>query len=100
MTSEEKTLWYGFLSSYPIRFKRQKIIGNYIADFYCDKAKLVIEIDGAQHYEHDALIYDRERTEYFESFGISVIRLLNKNINSDFENTCRYIDKTVKQKIG
>ena len=99
MTDEEKELWYKFLSQYPVRFRRQKIIGNYIADFYCDKAKLVIEIDGAQHYSPDSFAYDKERTEYFESLGISVIRLLNQNINYDFENTCSYIDKTVKQKI-
>lgn len=94
MTPEEKSLWYSFLSSYSIRFRRQEIIGNYIADFYCDKAKLVIEIDGAQHFNHDAVCYDRERTAYF-----SVIRFLNRDINSDFESTCRYIDKIVKSKI-
>ena len=99
MTFEEKTLWYKFLSSYPVRFYRQKIIGNYIADFYCDKAMLVIEIDGAQHFEHEAMEYDLERTKYFESLGISVVRFLNRNINSDFENTCKYIDKIVKSKI-
>ena len=85
MTKEEKTLWYKFLSSYPVRFYRQKIIGDYIADFYCDKAKLVIEIDGAQHFEHDAAEYDKKRTKYFESLGIAVIRFLNRNINEDFE---------------
>ena len=99
MTLEEKELWYKFLSSYPIRFRRQHIIGNYIADFYCDRAKLVIEIDGSQHYEHDAAEYDKKRTEYFESLGISVIRLLKQNINNNFENTCRYVDKIVKSKI-
>ena len=99
MTFEEKTLWYKFLSSYFIRFYRQKIIGNYIADFYCDKAKLVIEIDGAQHFERETMEYDLERTKYFESLGISVIRFLNRDINSDFENTCKYIDKIVKSKI-
>ena len=99
MTSEEKTLWYRFLSSYPIRFRRQTIIGNYIADFYCDKAKLVIEIDGAQHYEHDALEYDKTRTEYLKSLGLTVIRFLNKDINKNFENTCMYIDKIVKSKL-
>ena len=99
MTKEEKELWYKFLSSYPIRFRRQHIIGDYIADFYCDRAKLVIEIDGSQHYEPDAVEYDKKRTEYFESLGISVVRLLNKNINNNFENTCRYVDKIIKSKI-
>ena len=51
MTKEEKRLWYDFLKSYPIQFNRQKVIGNYIVDFYCKSANIVIEIDGAQHYE-------------------------------------------------
>ena len=99
MTPEEKTLWYRFLSSYPIRFRRQEIIGNYIADFYCDKAKLVIEIDGAQHFEHDATEYDKKRTGYFESIGLSEIRFVNPDINSRFEDVCLYIDKIVKSKL-
>ena len=99
MTKEERHLWYDFLKECPQTFHRQKVIGNYIADFYCDKAKLVIEIDGAQHFEHEAMEYDLERTKYFESLGISVVRFLNRNINSDFENTCKYIDKIVKSKI-
>lgn len=51
MTNEENHLWYDFLKVYPIRFYRQKVLGKYIADFYCSKAKLVIELDGAQHYD-------------------------------------------------
>ena len=54
MTKEEKHLWNDFLRTYPIRFMRQKIIGRYIADFYCAKANLVIELDGSQHYEKKA----------------------------------------------
>lgn len=98
MTFEEKTLWYRFLSKYPVRFRRQQIIGDYITDFYCDKAKLVIEIDGSQHFEPKASDYDRKRTEYFESLGIFVIRFLNKDIKLNFENVCSLIDKTVKQR--
>ena len=50
MTKEERHLWYDYLRSYPIRFQRQKVLGKYIADFYCAEAKLVIELDGSQHY--------------------------------------------------
>ena len=53
MTKEEKHLWYDFLKKYPIRFNRQRPIGNFIVDFYSSKAKLVIEVDGSQHYEDD-----------------------------------------------
>ena len=64
MTKEERHLWYNFLSNYPIRFSRQKILGQYIADFYCAQAKLVIELDGSQHYEPDGLKHDSIRTEF------------------------------------
>ena len=78
MTFEENKLWYQFLRSYEIRFLRQRVIGNYIVDFYCRKANLVIEIDGAQHYIHDSIEYDKERTEYLKNCGIEVLRFLNK----------------------
>ncbi len=100
MTPEEKHLWYDFLKSYPVQFNRQKVIGNYIADFYCKNAKLVIEIDGAQHYEKDAINYDKERTKYLNEQGIEVIRILNKDINNNFENACKYIDIAVKRRMG
>ena len=77
MTPEEKHLWYDFLKNYEIQFYRQKVIGNYIVDFYCRRAKLAIEIDGAQHYENDAIEYDLRRTEYLNSEGIAVLRFLN-----------------------
>ena len=100
MTPEENKLWYQFLRNYDIRFLRQRVIGNYIVDFYCRKANLVIEIDGAQHYEHEAIEYDKERTEYLKTCGIEVLRFLNKDINYDFENVCAYIDKIIKQRLG
>ena len=100
MTLWERKLWYEFLRYYPLRFQRQKAIGNYIADFYCRKANLVIEIDGAQHYTPDSIAYDRTRTEYFKSCGIEVVRFLNRDINQNFENVCTYIDKKVKSMMG
>ena len=99
MTPEEKHLWYDFLRSYPVQFNRQKVIGNYIVDFYCKKANIVIEIDGAQHYENNAVEYDKERTEYLNNVGIEVVRFVNKDINRNFENTCKYIDFVVKKRI-
>lgn len=70
MTPEEKHLWYDFLSEYPVRFRRQEILGEYIVDFYCREAKLIIEIDGAQHYIPTSAEYDKTRTEYFNNCGI------------------------------
>lgn len=88
MTKEEKHIGYDFLRCYPIQFRRQKVIGSYIVDFYSDKAKLVIEIDGSQHDEDDALVYDAKRTLYLNSLGIGVIRFTNADINKGFENVC------------
>ena len=63
MTKEERHLWYDFLKPYPVRFLRQYIVDRYIVDFYCPSAKLVIEVDGSQHYESEGLVYDKIRTE-------------------------------------
>ncbi len=100
MTDEEKMLWYNFLRKYPIRFLRQKIIDNYIADFYCSKAKLVIELDGSQHYTECGKKYDRIRTGVIESRGIKVLRIPNSQIKYNFDGICLYIDKEVKEAIG
>ena len=100
MTPEERHLWYDFLRLYPIQFNCQRIIGNYIVDFYCRKANLVIEIDGKQHYIPDGISYDKERTDYLNSIGIEVVRFLNKDINDNFQNVCAHIDMTVKRRMG
>ena len=100
MTPEEQHLWYDFLKTYPLQFNRQRVIGNYIVDFYCRKANLVIEIDGKQHYIPDGLSYDKERTDYLNSIGIEVVRFLNKDVNDDFENVCSYIDTVVRRRMS
>ena len=94
-TPEENHLWYDYLRTYPIRFNRQRIIGNYIADFYCDRVKLVIEIDGEQHYSEAGEAYDTKRTTYLAEHGIWVLRFFNSEVNRDFEMVCRTIDGTV-----
>ena len=94
MTPQEKHLWYDFLSKYEIRFQRQKAIDNYIADFYCHKAKLVIEIDGKQHYISNKDIF---RTEILEGYGLKIIRFTNKQIDTKFREVCAYIDRVVKE---
>ena len=97
MTAEERKLWYNFLRTYPLRFLRQKIIGGYIADFYCAKAGLIVEIDGSQHYQDGAAEYDAARTEYFGSLGLKVVRLSNIEVNKNFRGVCKYIDKIVNE---
>ncbi len=95
-TPQEKRLWYDFLSKYEVRFQRQKPIGDFIADFYCYKAKLVIEIDGTQHLTDVGVKKDEYRTEILNDFGLTVIRFTNNQIDNDFFKVCSYIDETVK----
>ena len=99
MTKEEKHLWYDFLRSYPVRFSRQKVLGKYIADFYSAEAKLVIELDGSQHYEKDNVIKDAERTAFLEKYGLTVIRIANNEIFKNFRGVCEYIDDAVKRSL-
>ena len=96
MTKEERHLWYDYLRGYSIRFIRQKIIGNYIVDFYCAKANLVIELDGSQHYEEVGINKDIDRTKYLESQGLKVIRIPNNEVNNNFKGVCEFIAAEVK----
>lgn len=97
MTKEEKRLWYDFLKDYPIRFLRQKVIDTYIADFYCHKARLIIELDGSQHYEENVVIKDKIRTQRIEKRDLTVIRIPNIEVNKNFDGVCLYIDMIVKK---
>lgn len=99
MTKEERHLWYDFLRDYPVRFLRQKVIDHYIVDFYCHEARLIIELDGSQHYEKEGLLKDKIRTERIESRGLTVIRIPNNEVNGNFEGVCDYIDWTLKEII-
>lgn len=96
MTREERHLWYDFLRGYSPRFVRQKVVGRYILDFYCDAAGLAIELDGSQHYEAAGQLHDAQRTEYLEGFGIRVLRFSNLDVMQHFEGVCRVIDNAVK----
>ena len=96
-TKEEARLWYQFLRCYPLQFRRQFQIGRYIVDFYCAKAKLVVELDGSQHCEPEAIAYDTARTHFLESKGLRVLRLSNLDVNKQFKNVCTAIDMAVKE---
>ena len=100
MTKEERRLWYDFLRGYPVRFARQKPLGQYIADFYCAGAGLVIELDGSQHYEEENIKKDAERTAFLEQYGLTVVRIPNHEVNANFQGVCEYIDRLVKKNQG
>ena len=91
MTDEERHLWYDFLRDLPVQVRRQKQFGEYIVDIYCSSAKLVIELDGSQHYVGDAPEKDRERDAYLKSLGLRVVRIDNLEIKRDFEGVCSYL---------
>ncbi len=99
MTKEERHLWYDFLHGYPVRFLRQKVIDNYIVDFYCHEARLIIELDGSQHYEKEGLLKDKIRTERIETRGLTVIRIPNNEVNENFEGVCEYMDWVIKESL-
>ena len=100
MTKEERHLWYDFLRSHSLRFLRQKVFGNYIVDFYCAKAKLVIELDGSQHFEALEAEKDKARSLYLESLGLTVIRIPNNEINRNFRGVCEYIDLELEKSLS
>ena len=99
MTKEERRLWYDYLRGYPVRFSRQKVLGKYIADFYCAKARLVIELDGSQHFDNANIRKDDERTAFIERYGLRVIRIPNNEVSQNFSGVCEYIDLAVKQSV-
>lgn len=99
MTKQEKHLWYDFLRTYPVRFQRQKAIKSFIADFYCYEAKLIVELDGSQHYTEQGEAYDKERTEVLEEYGLRVIRFSNNDVDTNFEGVCYTIDRVVKARL-
>ena len=100
MTKEERHLWYDFLRTHSARFSRQKVLGKYIADFYSAEAKLVIELDGSQHYEDDNLEKDAERTAFLEGYGLTIIRIPNNEVSRNFRGVCEYIDIAVRQSLS
>ncbi len=99
MTKEERHLWYDFLRDYPVRFLRQKVLGQYIVDFYCAKARLIIELDGSQHFEDSNIKKDDERTAFLEGYSLKLIRIPNNEVNRNFSGVCEYIDLIVKQTL-
>ena len=100
MTKQEKHLWYDFLSKHEVRWYKQRIIDNYIVDFYCSRAKLVIELDGSQHYTKDGKEYDNERTNVLREYGIEVIRFSNNEIDTCFDGVCLKIEEIVKKRLS
>lgn len=99
LTRQEKHLWYDFLQKYPIKIYKQRIIDNFIVDFYCHQARLVIELDGSQHYTKQGQEYDEKRNEIIMQYGLYVLRFSNKDVDENFEGICYMIDKIIKERL-
>ena len=100
MTPHERKLWFLFLRKYPVKIYKQRIIGKFIVDFYCAAAKLVIEVDGSQHYDPEKMESDRKRSEVFQKYGLEVIRFSNREVNQYFDSVCESIHRTVTKRMG
>ena len=99
MTSHERKLWYLFLRKYPVKIYKQRIIGRFIVDFYCASARLVIELDGSQHYEPKELAYDAGRSQFLTALGLKVLRFSNRDIDRDFHGVCTQIDRIIQKRL-
>lgn len=99
MTPQEKRLWYDYLRTYPQQFRRQKQFDRFIVDFYCASARLVVEIDGAQHFTPEGTAYDSERTNILARYGLRVIRFTNVQIDEQFHGVCCEIDRMVAERL-
>lgn len=99
MTQQEKRLWYDFLRDYPVRFQRQKAISSFIADFYCFRARLIVEVDGSQHETRQGRAYDLERSAILDRYGLKVIRFTNREVEQQFLTVCSAIDREVKMRL-
>jgi len=99
MTPWERKLWYLFLKRYPLHTYRQRVIGVYIVDFYCDAAKLAIELDGSQHFTDEHSAYDESRSAYLNDLGIEVLRIPNIEVDRHFNEVCEWIDQTIRRRV-
>ena len=99
MTPMEKKLWYSFLRTYPVKMYKQRPIHTFVADFYCPLARLVIELDGSQHYTEQGMQYDMERSAVFEQYGVQVLRFRNQDVSAHFEMVCEQIHEAVVKRL-
>lgn len=99
MTPEERHLWFDKLHDYPVRIRRQVILGNHIVDFCCEKARLIIELDGSQHYEPEEKQKDLQRTRDLEDLGYQVLRFSNRDIHQHFEAVGEMIHETIQKRL-
>ena len=100
LTPQERRLWYSFLRNYPVKVYKQRIIESFIVDFYCAQARLVIELDGSQHYTSQGKAYDAERSSILQQYGLQVLRFANNDIDRHFDAVCQQIHNIIQSRIS
>ena len=99
ITPMEKKLWYSFLRTYPVKMYKQRPNRTFVADFYCPLARLVIELDGSQHYTEQGKAYDEERSQILNLYDLEVLRFTNLELDQQFDAVCEVIDREVKARM-
>ncbi len=99
MTPQERKLWYKFLQKYPVKIYKQRIIDSFIVDFYCASAKLVIELDGSQHYTDQGIAYDSERSAILSKYNLEILRFSNRQIETEFSSVCEQIHSVISERL-
>ena len=99
LTPQERKLWYLFLRNYPVKIYKQRIIESFIVDFYCAQARLVIELDGSQHYTESGKSYDAERSLILQQYGLRVLRFSNSEIDNHFESVCEQLHHVIQNRL-
>ena len=100
MTPQEKRLWYAYLRTYPVKVYRQRVIEHFIVDFYCPLARLVIELDGSQHYTEQGKCYDEERSQILRAYGLKVLRFSNRDVDRSFDSVCAQIHNIIQERCA
>ena len=100
MTRQERHLWYDFLRDYPVKVYRQRSVDWFIADFYCSRAHLVIELDGGQHCTPEGQAYDTDRSAVLQNYNLTVIRVSNADVDQNFSGVCAFIDRRIKEELS
>ena len=99
LTPQERKLWYNFLRGYPVKVYKQRIIESFIVDFYCAEARLVIELDGSQHYTEQGKEYDEERSQILLAYGLKILRFPNNLVDRHFDAVCEQIHNTIQERL-
>ena len=99
MTPQETLLWNYCLKRLPVQIYRQYVIESYIVDFFCRKARLVIEVDGAQHRSLEGMKYDEKSSSRIEKYDILVIRFSNLDIERNLKNVGQYIENIIQERL-